>query len=162
MIEFRNITWDNYDECIGLEVVDEQKDFVASNMYSIVQSYVALLNEDIPNMTYAIYYNDTMVGFIMMEYDKEEEQCYSVNGHYEDCYAVCRLMIDKRYQGRGYGRQAMVKALEYIKTFPEGIASAIYLSYDPDNVVARRLYTSLGFVETGEINDGELIARLAL
>jgi diamine N-acetyltransferase len=35
------------------------------------------------------------------------------------------------------------------------------LSYSPQNTVARALYQSLGFVETGEIEDGELVARLS-
>ena len=33
------------------------------------------------------------------------------------------------------------------------------LSYEPENTVARRLYASLGFVETGERVEDELVAR---
>jgi diamine N-acetyltransferase len=36
------------------------------------------------------------------------------------------------------------------------------ISYEPDNDVARKLYASLGFVETGEIVDGEALALLKL
>ena len=36
------------------------------------------------------------------------------------------------------------------------------LSYQPDNAVARRLYAGLGFVETGEVDDDEVVARLSL
>jgi diamine N-acetyltransferase len=38
----------------------------------------------------------------------------------------------------------------------------IALSVHPDNAVARRLYGSVGFRETGEIEDGELVMRLAV
>jgi diamine N-acetyltransferase len=39
----------------------------------------------------------------------------------------------------------------------------IALSYDADNVAARPLYASLGFLETGErTDDGEVVARLAV
>lgn len=56
----------------------------------------------------------------------------------------------------------MIKALELIRTFPYGKASIVSLSYEPDNVIAKTLYASLGFVETGKIEDGELVARLIL
>ena len=43
-----------------------------------------------------------------------------------------------------------------------GIANSIYLSCEPDNDVARKLYTSLDFIETGEIYDDEIVMRLDL
>lgn len=48
MIEFRKITWDNFDECINLQLTEEQRGFLASNVYSLAQSYVALLNDELP------------------------------------------------------------------------------------------------------------------
>jgi diamine N-acetyltransferase len=69
-------------------------------------------------------------------------------------------MIDQRYQQKGYGKQAMSHILNYIKTFPLGKASFIVLSYKPNNDIAKKMYGSLGFVETGEIIDGELVAKL--
>ena len=41
-------------------------------------------------------------------------------------------------------------------------ASEFALSYGPTNTVARHLYTSMGFVETGEMEDDEVVARLKL
>jgi len=49
-----------------------------------------------------------------------------------------------------------------IKTKPLGDASAIYIDYKPENEAARKTYASVGFVETGEIEDGMVIARYAL
>ncbi|MGE8205721.1 GNAT family N-acetyltransferase [Heyndrickxia sp. NPDC080065] len=159
MIEFRKITWDNFEECIRLELHEEQKNFLATNVYSIAQSYVALANDDLPPMTYAIYHNDDMVGFILMYYDNADENEYGD----ENCYGVLRFMIDKRYQGRGYGKTALEKALEYIKTFPQGEASAVYIAYEPTNLVAKKLYSSFGFEETGKLNDSdEVIVKLNL
>lgn len=152
MIELRKITEDNFNECIKLEVKEEQKGYVASNMCSLAEAYVALINNQCIPMPYAIYYNDSIVGFIMMLYTQVDE----------DAYWVGRLMIDKQYQGKGYAKEAMAKALELIKTFPYGKASAVFLSYEPENVVAKTLYKSLGFVETGKIEDGELVAKLDL
>jgi diamine N-acetyltransferase len=71
-------------------------------------------------------------------------------------------MIDKNHQGKGYGKKAMLTALELIRTFPYGKASLVSLSYEPENLAAKSLYSSLGFVETGDTQEGELIANLAL
>jgi diamine N-acetyltransferase len=99
-----------------------------------------------------------MVGFTMLFYVSAEHSDYGD----EPFYYICRFMIDKKYQNQGFGRQAMIKILEYIKTFPQGEVPAIYLSYNPNNDVARKLYKSFGFVETGEIDDGEVVAKLTL
>ena len=58
-------------------------------------------------------------------------------------------MIDKNYQNKGYGRQAVELALEFIRTYPCGKADFCWLSYEPENTVAKSLYTSFGFAETG-------------
>ena len=71
-------------------------------------------------------------------------------------------MIDKNHQKRGYGREAVKLALNFIKTFPCGKAEYCWLSYEPENEVASRLYRSFGFAETGEMDGEELIAILKL
>ncbi|PKR76801.1 N-acetyltransferase [Halalkalibacillus sediminis] len=158
MIEFRKLTEDIFFECIKLEVHEEQKNFVASNVFSIAQSYVALLNDEFPPITYAIYHGDTLIGFLLMCYEHSEENEYGD----ENCYHLVRFMIDKQYQGQGLGKQAMEKLLSYIRTSPQGKAEAVYLSYEPKNEVAKKLYASYGFVETGQVDDGEAIAKLVL
>ena len=68
----------------------------------------------------------------------------------KDGYLIWRLMIDKAYQGKGYGREAIRLALDYIRTFPAGKAEYCWLSYEPENEVAKQLYGSFGFVEAPE------------
>ena len=77
-------------------------------------------------------------------------------------YSIWRLMIDKRYQGRGYGREAIGLALDFIRTWPCGEAEYCSLSYEPENQVAAKLYRSLGFVENGEMDGDEIVAVLKL
>ena len=36
------------------------------------------------------------------------------------------------------------------------------ISYEPKNEGARKLYASLGFVETGDMDEGEVVAELNL
>jgi diamine N-acetyltransferase len=157
MIELREITEDNFSECIKLEVHEEQKKFVASNVGSLAEAYLALRDGGTP-MPYAIYNNDKMVGFVMFIYGAKDED----DKDDEDAYYIWRFMIDKRYQGKGYGKAAMVKVLDLIKTFPHGKANLISLSYEPENTAAKALYGSLGFKETGEKNDDELVSELII
>ncbi|MBB6622417.1 GNAT family N-acetyltransferase [Clostridium gasigenes] len=157
MMELRKITDDNLDECIKLEPKEEQKSYVGSNISSLAEAYVALTNNECIPMPYAIYANDIMVGFIMLSYNEAEETADD-----ENAYWVWRLMIDKGYQGKGYGKEAMVGALKLIRTLPYGKSSVVFISYEPENVVAKTLYASCGFVETGKIENGELVAKLVL
>ena len=71
-------------------------------------------------------------------------------------------MIDKRYQGRGYGREALKLALDFIRTWPCGKAEFCWISYEPENEMAGKLYASLGFEETGEMDGNEIVAVLKL
>lgn len=158
MISLRKITFDNFIECIKLQPKEEQEEFVASNLYSLAEAYIALSNGYSIPMPYAIYDDETMVGFIMLSYDEADED----DEDDETVYKIWRLMIDKKYQGMGYGRKAVEKALEIIRTFPYGKAELVVLSYKPENEIARKLYASFGFKETGEMNDDEIWAVLQL
>ena len=63
-------------------------------------------------------------------------------------YYIWRFMIDKKYQGRGYGKEAFKQTLDLIKTFPDGKADYVVISYDRNNERGRKLYGSFGFEET--------------
>ena len=143
-VELKPVTVDNFHECIDLEIKDEQDGFCASNLYSIAEAYVEPLA--IPT---CIYVNNAMVGFIL--YGPENSE----NGMY---MAIDRFMIDKKHQGKGYGKLALAKLIETIKEKFEYIE--IYLSYVPENIIADKLFSSFGFVKTGEYSDDECIAVL--
>lgn len=136
-IELREITMRNLQDCIRLEVDKEQKKFVASNMYSLAEAKADNISE--PR---AIYCGDTLVGFVMYDFDSATGKGW-----------VSRLMIDKRYQGRGYARKAMEIVIKTLRSY-EGCAR-IQTSFVPENSVAKGLYTSLGFILTGEMIKGE-------
>lgn len=72
-------------------------------------------------------------------------------------------MIDERYQGKGYGKGAMIKAIEFSKASPFGEVRVVELTYNPENLVAKNLYSSLGFVEPGNTHpSGEVYAEFVL
>ena len=67
------------------------------------------------------------------------------------------VVIDAARQNQGVGRAAM-EALS-ARLVDQLEIEELALSYQPANVVARRLYADLGFVETGEVEDDEVVAR---
>ncbi|HEV8193705.1 MAG TPA: GNAT family N-acetyltransferase [Ktedonobacterales bacterium] len=143
-ITLQEITRENWLQCARLKVAPEQERFVASNGVSMAQSKYE--PEYIP---LAVYDGDEMVGFVMYGLEKTEGK-----------YWIMRVMVDHRYQGKGYGRAAMQLLLDRIHAIPD--CDEVAISYEPENEVARRLYASLGFRETGEIIEEETVARLSL
>lgn len=77
-------------------------------------------------------------------------------------YSIWRLMIDKRFQRRGLGRQTLDAAIDLIRTFPFGPAEKVWLSYEPENTRARGIYRKFGFVENGEMCGDEIVAVFEL
>ena len=75
-----------------------------------------------------------------------------------DSYVLCRFMIDQRYQGRGLGKRGLQICLDYLRTYPCGPAKQVWLSYEPENTLARALYHGAGFRENGEMCGGEIVA----
>ena len=145
MVDLRKITKDNNEECFALKVADRQMNFVPSNIYSLAQAWVF---QD-TSFPFAIYDDNIMVGFIMLGY-------YEIKSY----YTVWRLMVDKNYQNKGYGRKALAHGVNFlIDNFK---VAAIFLSVDPENNIARSLYRSLGFIETGEYNGREIGMKLTI
>ena len=164
MVRLERITPENVWDVLDLRVTKEQKNFVASNGVSIIQAYTAIGTE-CSAFPFAIYRDNRPVGFLMIGYneaalyvDDDEEPPTALRNN----YSLWRLMIDKRYQKRGYGREAIRLALDFVRTWPCGEAEYCEVSYEPENEVAARLYRSFGFVENGEKDGDETVAVLKL
>ena len=160
MLKLKKINRNNIGEILELEVFDNQKSFVATNNSSILEAYIAITdNNDV--FTFGIYNDDTPIGFLMVGFDvnsDDEDAPKIAKGNYN----IWRLMIDKKFQGKGFGKKAMDLALDFINTFPCGTAKYCWLSYESDNEVARELYKSVGFVETDEKDGEEIVAIMKL
>ena len=160
MLKLKQINRKNVADILNLEVFDNQKSFVATNNSSIIDAYIAITeNNDV--FTFGIHKEDTPIGFLMIGFDvnSDDEGAPKIaKGNYN----IWRLMIDKKFQGKGFGRKAMDLALEFVNTFPCGTAKYCWLSYESYNNVARQLYKSVGFVETDEKDGEEIVAILEL
>ena len=159
MLELKKINRQTVWQVARLKVKRTQVDYVASNIESILEAF-ATREEGGVAEPFALYDGAALVGFAMIGYGDlpgEENPAISAGN-----YCLWRLMIDERWQGRGYGKQAIEKAVEYVRTKPFGEAEYCWLSYDPDNQRLGKLFTSFGFAETGEMDGEEAIAALKL
>jgi len=157
-ISLRKVTFDNYDALCGMQVAEAQKGFVAKNVSSLAEAYVAITTGGVA-LPFGIYAEEEPVGFLMIGYGTLEGENLP-SGAYG--YCLWRLMVAEKHQRQGYGREAMRQALDYIRSFPVGEATQCWLSYEPENAGAKALYESFGFRENGEMNDGELVSVLQL
>ena len=143
---------DNIWDVLDLTVNKEQEDFVAPNFASIAEAY--LVTRDGGHVyPFGIFHGETPVGFVMIGYDYLEAGGEKL-GFVRNNYLLWRFMIDKQYQQKGYGKAALKLALDFIRTRPCGDAEYCWLSYEPENEVARKLYCSFGFVEQAEMPEG--------
>ncbi|PKM87415.1 MAG: GNAT family N-acetyltransferase [Firmicutes bacterium HGW-Firmicutes-10] len=144
MIQLKEINESNFRDCIRLNVSENQKTFVATNVYSIAQAYIHYGSA----FPYGIYQDDKMVGFVMLGHNKEDQEFW-----------LWRFMIDEAFQNFGIGTKAVQLALE---KFKEMGATEVYLSYEPENHIADALYRKFGWLPTGKIEEGEIVMLLKL
>ena len=144
-ISLKEISRENIDEVLALKVDESQKTFVSANGDSLAQAYVYPETA----FPFAVYAGTEPVGFIMMGY-------YEVKKY----YTLWKFMIDSRYQNKGYGRKALELGIKFLQDRFD--VSEIYTGVVPGNTVAKKLYESVGFVDTGLIELGMEEMRLIL
>ena len=162
-IRLEKVNDNNFVDLMNLEVAESQKDYVASNTVSMAQAYAVNASGRFVQC-FGIYDGDTAVGFAMIGHHSEE-----YNGMaeiYRHSYYLWRFMIDHRFQGKGFGRDALNLLLDYVLSFPDGEEDTWSTSYDQENEAARHLYASFGFAPNGEkdsdYEDAEEVAVLPL
>ncbi len=143
MVELREITMENLDDVLKLKVAKGQESFVSTTAYSLAQAWASRETA----YPFAIYADGTAVGFIMLGYYEERDQ-----------YTLWKFLIDEKYQNKGYGREALRLGLRYLldRFHPD----AVYTGVAFGNSVAKQLYKSMGFRETGERDETMLEMKL--
>ena len=144
IVELREVTSDTVRAICRLEVAPSQRGFVAPNAVSFAEALFE------PKAWYrAIYADGVPVGFAMLSIDTATPEYY-----------LWRLMVADGLQRRGYGRRALGLVIDHVRTLPA--ATALLTSWVPADGGPEPFYRGLGFVPTGEIDDGEVVARLEL
>lgn len=131
------VTLANWQAVIALRLTAAQAGQLASNLYSLAEAYVEPRCQ--PR---AIVAGRTVIGFLMYEYLPAERS-----------FNIARFMIDRAWQGYGYGAAALAALVSAL--VDEAPEAAIMISVRPDNRGARALYERLGFVATGRRVHGE-------
>ena len=137
MIKLKEITADNLEDVLKLKVSKNQENFVSTTAYSLAQAYVYRGNA----YPFAIYADDTLVGFIMFGFYELRNQ-----------YTLWKFLIDEKYQNKGYGKIALLLGIAYMKKQYD--IKEMYTGVAIDNHVAERLYHSVGFQLTGLVENG--------
>jgi diamine N-acetyltransferase len=143
-VTLREITAETVRAICRLAVRPEQRGYVADNAVSIAQAHFE------PKAWFrAVYADDTPVGFVMLKEDVANEE-----------YFLWRFMIDGDLQGKGYGRRALDLVVERVRGLPG--ARELVSSFVPGEHGPCNFYIRYGFIETGEVDGGEHVIRLAL
>jgi len=145
-VTLQDITEDNFETYMDMELPEHQRDLLTSNAYSIAQSRFY------PDyVTRAICCDGKPAGFLL--YDRRADD---VAGQ----YAIYRFMVDHPLQGRGIGRRAMALLLEELRAQED--VRRITICYHERNASAQAFYARFGFVEEGIDERGEMVAALRI
>ncbi|GAA4099985.1 GNAT family N-acetyltransferase [Actinomadura miaoliensis] len=143
-VRLADLCRETWEEVAELTVADDQRDFIASNLYSIAESRF------LPGfVTRAVMHDVRTVGFAMYGPDPDDGRMW-----------LYRLMIDKAYQGKGLGRAALQQVVAHVRD--EFDAPVLRLGVHADNAAAWALYTSAGFAPIGKALGDEEILELRL
>jgi diamine N-acetyltransferase len=101
----------------------------------------------------------TLVGFAMIS-DDIPEATLDADDDIVGPYFLWRLLIDHRFQGRGYGRAAIDAVAGYVRRRPNG--AVLLTSCAPGEGSPQPFYLSYGFTRTGVVKWGEDLLALDL
>src|SRR5258707_9873957 len=140
-ISLKEITRANWRQALTLAVKPEQQRFVAdfAPVAAIALAKAYIRPDSLIWVPYAIYADDLMVGFAALAYEPDSS----------DQYWIYHFFIDQRYQGQGYGTEALGVMITMIKN-SFCTCQRIQLTAHPENIPAQKLYAHVGFDPTGQ------------
>ena len=141
MVHLVEIDGGNFRE--PLHVATSQKDYVTSTFGMMAIAYA---RRDQGSTALLIYDDDIPVGMVMYyEYAEADE------------YIFGELLIDEKFQHKGYGEKATKLVLDLMRN--DGKYSKVCLCYIDGNNAAKKLYEKLGFIETDRDDDEIIMER---
>ena len=130
---------------VPLNVSKEQELYVANSTTILARAY-AYRNSR--SRAFLIHEDETPVGMVLYH-----------DGESLDACIFSEMFIDRKFQGKGYGRVATQLVLDDMKK--DGKYNKVILCYIEGNDAAQKLYESFGFVEIDRDED-EIIMELVL
>ena len=148
VITLRDLQDSDREAVLALRVAPDQRRFVSTVPECLAE---AAAEPGAQAISWAIYRDETPVGFVMIA-DEVEEPYIS---HY-----LWKLLIDERYQRQGVGTAALDLVVRYFLDRP-GVDS-ITTSAGEGEGSPIPFYERYGFERTGEMDDQEVALRLDL
>jgi diamine N-acetyltransferase len=148
MLELRRATPDDRAALEALSVAPEQEEFVGTVAGAFRE---AEEEPDGRGIQFGLYDDGTLVGFVMLS---DEVGNPSYVSHY-----LWKLLIDRRYQRRGYGAAAIQLVADYFRA--RG-ADTMWTSAGEGPGSPIPFYEACGFVRQGTASWGEAMLRLDL
>ena len=147
-MQFKQINKKNQEEIENLSIKDEQEGFLESVKQCLLDA-----SKNPEWVCAGIYEKDIPIGFAMygmISLTTPKNQVW-----------IDRFMIDKNFQGKGYGKKAFQELIHIVKEAYH--KDKMYLSVYENNKAAIHMYKSLGFRFNGELDfNGEKVMELSM
>ncbi len=138
MVSLIELSEENWMDFARLSVDESQKNYLASNIGIIARGYVY---RDSRAKVVGIVADEKPIGLAMVRDMNDEPACYELQ----------QFMIDKNYQGKGYGYEALGLILDSLKK--EQKYDCVEVCVKMKDAQAIHVYEKAGFVDTGYIDE---------
>ena len=143
-VSLRKVDSANVRAVCELELAPGQRPYGAPAAYTLAEG-----QHDARAWVRAIYAGDELVGLLALILDTEASS-----------YWLARMLIGAQHQHRGFGRAAIARAIDHVRSLPG--ASELGTSCVPGPATPKGFYLRLGFRPTGEMEHGEEMLTLRL
>ena len=150
-VELVEVSAANLTAVLGLATHRSQQRFVAPVSQSLAEALVPPVENGAALIPWyrAVSADDELAGFVML----------ARSGPDASEPWLWRLLVDRRHQRRGIGSRVVELVAEQCRDWGD---TTLLTSWVPGRGSPEPMYLAHGFVPTGEIEDGEIVARLHL
>ena len=138
MLKLIDVNEQNWLDFVKLSVEEDQKAFLDSPVGILARGYVY---RSCRARVIGIAEDDTAIGLALVK-DLDEEPA---------CYDLQQFLIDRRYQGKGYGTEALKKILSELEN--ERKYGCAEVCVKKEDAAALRVYEKAGFTDTGYVDE---------
>lgn len=138
MIKLIEIDENNWLNAARISVKEEQKNFLDNSIGILARGYVY---RNCNAKVIGITEDEKVIGLALVRDFTEEPVGYDLQ----------QFMIDKNYQNKGYGTQALKLILERLKE--EGRYNRVEVCVNKADKQALKVYEKVGFVDSGYVDE---------
>lgn len=138
MLRLTDVSEDNWIEVASLSVFENQRKYLASPIGILARGYVY---RNCNAKIFVVADGEAIVGLALVREFTDEPLGYELQ----------QFMIDQKYQGKGYGSEALQLILNELRK--ENHFDHVEVCVNKEDTVAIHVYEKLGFVDSGYIDD---------